>query len=306
MNKDKSNPEPARFALWRACVVARAAYFCATAVVFLSSALLPQQAAAVPMFGVSGAVAAIIGGGSNCGSFSALGSTAPVARGVSNACANGDSGSASAQASAGGLGAAADLTHFCCSSAVSSGALAQVATSFIIYGPTPSVAVSLNLVLDSSHSGDYGSRLGINAGSFGFGEVIQFADGTLGQRNGGLLIPGVDCFFCAITSQTVSLPTNVELYFFLGLSVAVESIIPQGAKLYSGGLDAMNTLKFPTSGPVFNLPAGYTASIDGMNVVDNRVVGLANSVPEPGSLALLGISLLGLLGAARRSQNLTA
>ena len=60
-----------------------------------------------------------------------------------------------------------------------------------------------------------------------------------------------------------------------------------------------STLSFPLTGPVFNLPDGFTAnSLSGL-IVDNRWVGLAGPqpVPEPSSLLL---AIAGLLCFARR------
>jgi hypothetical protein len=45
--------------------------------------------------------------------------------------------------------------------------------------------------------------------------------------------------------------------------------------------DYSHTLTFPASGPVFNLPAGYTANSPDAHIVNNMFV------PEPGSLVLL-------------------
>lgn len=71
----------------------------------------------------------------------------------------------------------------------------------------------------------------------------------------------------------------------------------------SGGVYAMDTLYFPLNGPVFNLPYGYSATIAGLNVVDNRVVrDDGGTVPEPGTLALLGLGFAGIAATRRRKQ----
>jgi hypothetical protein len=62
-----------------------------------------------------------------------------------------------------------------------------------------------------------------------------------------------------------------------------------------------HTVSFPTAGPVFDLPAGFTAnSVSGL-IVDNQWTGGAvTGVPEPASLALLGIGLAGFVAVRRR------
>jgi hypothetical protein len=59
--------------------------------------------------------------------------------------------------------------------------------------------------------------------------------------------------------------------------------------------DFGDPLSFAPSGPVFNLPPGWTANSISSNIVDNRFVGLS-TVPEPSALILFGIGALPLLG----------
>ncbi len=255
----------------------------AAALAILASSSLLSPAMADPTFRVLGS--------GPCASFPAQDSSFAITRSASDGCLNGNSNSVDARASSGGLGIRVDLTAYYVNGYVNASATARADTTIRITGPQNiSVPVSLNLWLTSSHTGDNGGRLGIDASLFGFGEVIQYMDGTLGQRNGGLFIPDIDCLVCIITTQTINLMTNVDYGFGLGLTGLVEGLIPDNALLYAGGIMAMNSLIFPTTGPVFNLPEGYSAFIDGMNVVDNRVVSV-NGVPEPGvvPLALIGI-----------------
>ena len=238
-----------------------------TALALLACSLL-APALAGPLFSVAGS--------GPCAAFNKSDSAFAVVGSASDACANGNDSSVSASAS-GGLGARADMTAYYVNGYVAASAYAWATTTMRFTGPpgTPYptyVPVSLNLLLTSSHSGDFGGRVGIDAGSFGFGEAIQYADGTGGQRNGGLAIASVDCLVCAITSPVVNFLVDFDHGFFLKSTVFIESLFPPRAPLYSGGMNAMHTNSFPTDRPVFNLPDGYSAFIDGMNVVDNRVV----------------------------------
>jgi hypothetical protein len=60
-----------------------------------------------------------------------------------------------------------------------------------------------------------------------------------------------------------------------------------------------NTLKFAVNGPVFDLPAGWTANSVQGNIVNNQFIPPAG-VPEPGTL---GLVLMGAAGVWRRARN---
>ncbi|MBN8732129.1 MAG: PEP-CTERM sorting domain-containing protein [Acidobacteria bacterium] len=61
-------------------------------------------------------------------------------------------------------------------------------------------------------------------------------------------------------------------------------------------INALNTLRLPRTGPVFNLPDGYSVDVPDLFVFNNRYVdpngGGGGEVPEPATCALVGGGLL--------------
>jgi hypothetical protein len=109
-----------------------------------------------------------------------------------------------------------------------------------------------------------------------------------------------------VTGGQFLVPLDEELILILDMQVTASALVDarlagSHSVTSSANGDFLSTLSFPTSGPVFDLPTGYTVnSLSGL-IADNRWVGApANDVPEPGSLALLGLGIAGLAGAGWR------
>lgn len=144
----------------------------------------------------------------------------------------------------------------------------------------------------------------------GYGEIIRRdLNDVINETVDGLLVgyyDGGDQFVDAITpSQLTLLPVGEQFRVYVyanagcgafgGASGLPADEFDTTSVLSICVSDFSATVQFPTTGPVFILPDGYTVYSESAGIVDNRVV-VSQAVPEPSTLLLLGAGVLALLG----------
>ena len=202
------------------------------------------------------------------------------------------------------------------------GASANLDDIFIT-GPTSTVTTSFNLTVNGTLSATSAPLYASNAldayaeavvaiqysGSFGNGAGSRtiytngIANGsTTTETNTGIF----DSTFNGtgnLTTAQVLVQTGVPLNLFVSLqSAAVVGAVFGAQPIDLQAVSDFNhTLSFAT-GPVFNLPDGYTANSSSGLIVDNRwAASVTNPAPEPATLALFALGLAGL-GFSRRKH----
>ncbi|MEP7362382.1 MAG: PEP-CTERM sorting domain-containing protein [Acidobacteriota bacterium] len=246
-----------------------------------------------------------------CGSFtgSSAQSGGYVEHAVSGGTCDGAGSVAEGKAFAGptALGAYGLNQHFGAGSGTTGGGTATLCTEFNIIASlgtpigTP-VPVGLNLELHSigldplpNSQGTFISlTIDLYIGAFTTGRRLAWrtSDGrSFGA--GGMNVPNLN-------GDTFLVADPVEVLYGAprGLSISLEAFALGAGADNSGELvsiNALNTLRLPRTGPVFNLPDGYSVDAPGLFVFNNRFVdpngGGGSEVPEPATFGLVAAGL---------------
>ena len=206
---------------------------------------------------------------------------------------------------------------------------------FVISGPAGPVTTSFNLVLSGSQSAlshlvtaptesqtqassfvvvqTLVNGLIVTGNAFFQDRVRLFSlnGGAVEQQKTGMLAgwPADPGEFGVLTFTTPSFTVMAGAPFSVDLNLTASAGVFEfniAAGLSEAHSDFGSTLAFPTSGAVFNLPAGYTVDSVGARIQNNEFVDapVSGAVPEPASVALLvgGVAALGAWSRSGRGH----
>jgi hypothetical protein len=196
-----------------------------------------------------------------------------------------------------------------------------VLDDFVITGPPGDISISFNYVITGSLGTSIVAigNLAHYAASAEVEALISYQSSAGGVGN--LQVGQMGVYRGEIVSQsgifqsfpldddgigmgtTPSLPTfagDTALLFGLALNTRTSASVGFGGEPghANGHASFGHTFGFPTSGPVANLPPGYTLNSVSGHIVDNRFV-----VPEPGAFTLACSSVIVLLSYLRVRNN---
>jgi hypothetical protein len=230
-------------------------------------------------------------GGSNGGCVGGGGSISSGAPVSSEIICTDSLHTASAEATAilGSLGAEAHGLEFFGFSSTFAGGTAFYSDTVVFSGPgTGPISATLNVHFGGSLNSTDGAGATVNATASLAGSTVGSI--VLGVHNG--VLDFCENTFIAPTCGTspdgtlsgssvlVDLNTPVPVALRLEVGAGANGIAASATSLFS------TTLSFATGGPVFDLPAGFTANA-GDYLVNNRFITEATPVPEPSTLALV-------------------
>lgn len=240
--------------------------------------------------------------------------TAAQPIGASSASADGhESASASSYAGAGYLRSISDTSAraFVNGSSAEAGSSASFTIDDLVFsgpgGGSLPTTVTLHLQFDggldllTDHDFHYASASGQADVSLTWNSNAHLSGGVAKDSMGAYTRTGLLANYdpALINMLSIDLPFGGAGVNSLSLSLSTAShAVSRDPANASSSVQFGNTLKFSTSGPVFDLPVGWTVNSAQGNIVNNQFVLLA-SVPEPGSL---GLVLAGLALVAHRHR----
>jgi hypothetical protein len=178
----------------------------------------------------------------------------------------------------------------------------------IVSGPAGPVVTALHMHLEGNRSASQGPTNEISRSTV----QISFSVDDVNVGGGFQVIEGINGAPPAVrgsgaltnfglAANVTSDPFNVQVGVPFKLAVVLMANAEVAGVLadsfdIAANTDFSNTLSFATGGPVFELPAGYTADSIEAGIVDNEF----QPVPEPSPPILLGVGAILLLARARR------
>ncbi|MEP7365018.1 MAG: PEP-CTERM sorting domain-containing protein [Acidobacteriota bacterium] len=199
----------------------------------------------------------------------------------------------------------AKTDYYCCGTFSQASSVAEFATTFTISGaggqPIP---VSLNFNLEGLAFKREGGYWAIFVDAFPFGTGSVDSNGATSGFLGGALVNDGDLVASGlvVTPEVMLLPNTLINFLFRLTAVSISA-----GQTSLSHVEFADTASLPLTGPVFNLPDGYTVDIPDLFVANNRYLppggaGVGGEVPEPATFttAAAGLAVLALVMRRRR------